>query len=325
MKEKNNVFIMGDSYSTYRGYIPEGYLAYYSDEREQKPIVKGVEKTWWRILARENNLNIILNDSFSGSTVCNTVRETLTVESSFISRMDQYIAKNVFSENKVDTMFIFGGTNDSWIGAPIGSLTYSSWTAEDLKCVLPAFCYLLDRAKTVVENVGVIINTNLKEEITKGFIEACEKNGIPYLLLENIDKENGHPTELGMRQIAEQVSVTLLGRKPAVHHMKLFPEPYEKIKSGRKTIELRLFDEKRRQIKAGDAIVFTNMETNETVSATVAKLHRFDSFEELYRSLPLLQCGYTAENVGEAKPSDMDPYYSAEEQKQYGVVGIELC
>ena len=49
MKDKNNVFIMGDSYSTYRGYIPEGYYFYYSDERKENPIVKGVEKTWWNI------------------------------------------------------------------------------------------------------------------------------------------------------------------------------------------------------------------------------------------------------------------------------------
>lgn len=54
------------------------------------------------------------------------------------------------------------------------------------------------------------------------------------------------------------------------------------------------------------------------------KLHRFDSFAELYRSLPLLQCGYTLEDVDKAHPSDMEQYYSIEEQKQCGVVGIEL-
>lgn len=206
---KNNIFIMGDSYSTYKGYIPEGYHFYYSDERTANPIVKGVEKTWWNILANENNLNIILNDSFSGSTICNTVRETLTVESSFISRIDKYIAEKVFDENKINTMFIFGGTNDSWIGAPVGSCKYSDWTDDELKCVLPAFCYLISRAKEVVEDVIVIINTDLKQEITSGFIEACEKNEIKYLCLNEIDKECGHPTELGMKQISTQVAQCL--------------------------------------------------------------------------------------------------------------------
>lgn len=206
---KKNIFIMGDSYSTYEGYIPEGYHFYYSDGRKDNPIVKGVEKTWWNILANENNFNIIINDSFSGSTICNTVRESLTVASSFVSRIDKYIAKKVFVENNINTMLIFGGTNDSWIDAPIGNLKYSDWTEDELKYVLPAFCYLINRAKDVVDDVIVIINTDLKQEITKGFIEACEKNDIKYLYLKEIDKENGHPTESGMKQISEQVAECL--------------------------------------------------------------------------------------------------------------------
>ena len=205
MKENNKVFIMGDSYSTYAGYIPKEYHFYYSDEKKDAPIVNGVEKTWWKILEKENNLDIIRNDSFSGSTICNTVRENLSVESSFISRIDRYINENFFVQNNIKTMLIFGGTNDSWIDSPVGELKYSDWTDDDLKCVLPAFCYLINRAKKVVEDMVVIINTDLKQEITEGFIEACEKNEIKYLCLKEIDKENGHPTELGMKQISEQV------------------------------------------------------------------------------------------------------------------------
>jgi ASC-1-like (ASCH) protein len=107
-------------------------------------------------------------------------------------------------------------------------------------------------------------------------------------------------------------------------HMNLTPAPFAMIKRGQKTIELRLFDEKRQQISVGDEIVFTNVESGETLYKTVAKLHRFDSFEELYHSLPLLQCGYTADNIDRAHPSDMELYYSAEEQQKYGVVGIEV-
>ena len=109
-----------------------------------------------------------------------------------------------------------------------------------------------------------------------------------------------------------------------MHHMNLHPAPFEAIKSGQKTIELRLYDEKRRAIKVGDEIVFTNTASGETLSATVLKLHLFDSFAELYRVLPLLKCGYTAADIDTATPADMDAYYSAEEQTQYGVVGIEL-
>ena len=110
----------------------------------------------------------------------------------------------------------------------------------------------------------------------------------------------------------------------ATHEMKLHPAPFEMIKCGKKTIELRLYDEKRRKINVGDKIVFTNTEGGEELTVEVVKLHIFDSFEELYSSLPLLKCGYTEEDVDGAHFSDMEEYYSAEEQKRYGVLGIEI-
>lgn len=106
--------------------------------------------------------------------------------------------------------------------------------------------------------------------------------------------------------------------------MKLKPDPFEMIKNGQKTIELRLYDEKRQLINVGDEIVFTNTATAETLQTKVLKLHRFDSFAELYKSLPLLKCGYTSENVGRATPADMEQYYSVDEQNKYGVLGIEI-
>lgn len=119
-------------------------------------------------------------------------------------------------------------------------------------------------------------------------------------------------------------TVALLSRQIDVHKMKLYSAPFEMIKSGKKTIELRLYDEKRQQIKVGDKIVFTNTVTGEKLDTTVLELHRFESFEELYKSLSLLKCGYTTEDIDKATPVDMEQYYSVEEQKKFGVVGIEL-
>ena len=121
-------------------------------------------------------------------------------------------------------------------------------------------------------------------------------------------------------------SIVCLTRKEVcTHQMKLHAAPFAMIKSGEKTVELRLYDEKRQQIREGDLIVFTCTATGEKLTAKVQKLHRFASFEELYRSLPLLQCGYTAEDIDSASPADMESYYSNEEQQKYGVVGIELA
>lgn len=110
-----------------------------------------------------------------------------------------------------------------------------------------------------------------------------------------------------------------------IHYMNLHPQPFEMISKGLKTIELRLYDEKRQLIKPGDTIEFTNSNNpDEVLSVTVAKLHIFKSFEELYRSLPLDLCGYLPEELPNASYKDMNIYYSEERQRKYGVVGIEI-
>lgn len=104
--------------------------------------------------------------------------------------------------------------------------------------------------------------------------------------------------------------------------MRLHPEPFEKIKNGTKIIEMRLFDEKRQKIQVGDKIEFENRANGDKVSAIVMALYRFSSFEELYRALNKRDLGY--EDDEEAKPEDMSQYYSEDDIRQFGVVGIEI-
>ena len=108
------------------------------------------------------------------------------------------------------------------------------------------------------------------------------------------------------------------------HYMKLHPQPFSMIACRAKTIELRLLDEKRKQICVGDTLVFKNTQNADTLSCTVKKLHVFADFEQLYASLPLDKCGYFPHELASASAKDMKAYYSPEEQKQYGVVGIEI-
>ena len=107
--------------------------------------------------------------------------------------------------------------------------------------------------------------------------------------------------------------------------MQLQPSPFEMIRNGTKTIELRLYDEKRRKIRIGDTISFTNTGSKEVLNVTVLELSVFDSFDALYRELPLSACGYTEEELDTASPDDMNAYYSKEMQQKYGVVGIRIA
>lgn len=106
------------------------------------------------------------------------------------------------------------------------------------------------------------------------------------------------------------------------HKMNLNNRPFEMIKNGEKTIELRLYDEKRRKIKVGDTILFKSGVGQ--LTASVKAVHIFRSFEELYAALPVDKCGYTADELATASPDDMLEYYSKEQIEKYGVVGIEI-
>ena len=107
-----------------------------------------------------------------------------------------------------------------------------------------------------------------------------------------------------------------------VHYMNLHNKPFESIKSGSKTLELRLLDEKRQLINIGDFIEFTNRTTNEKLTVKVIALHKFKNFEELFNAFPKTAMGYSENEI--AHFSDMEEFYPKEEQQKYGVVAIEI-
>jgi hypothetical protein len=207
MQKLGNILILGDSYSTFKGYNPEGYAYWYGNEEHiNETDVKSAEECWWSLLEKEVEGKIILNESHSGATVCNTERPTIP-GTSFIIRADRLIESGFFNENKIDTVLILGGTNDSWIDSPIGEFVYDGFNEENKKDILPAFAYLLTRLKEAAPDAKIlaIINCDLKDAVMGGFEEISEKLGIPSLRLKNISKLNGHPSVEGMIQIKDQV------------------------------------------------------------------------------------------------------------------------
>ena len=107
--------------------------------------------------------------------------------------------------------------------------------------------------------------------------------------------------------------------------MKLCQEPFEKIASKEKTIELRLYDEKRRMLSVGDKIRFTLVDDDrQTIDATVVNLHLFSSFRELFSTDLFCKCGCQDMSIDQAV-NNMRKYYTETQEEKYGVVGIEIC
>lgn len=106
------------------------------------------------------------------------------------------------------------------------------------------------------------------------------------------------------------------------HSMKLAPAPFESVRSGKKTIEMRLYDEKRAKIKVGDQIEFENTVTRQTIGCVVVALTRYRDFYELYSDCDKTAIGYRADEIPDA--ADMNAYYSPEQIEKYGVLAIEI-
>ena len=106
------------------------------------------------------------------------------------------------------------------------------------------------------------------------------------------------------------------------YNMNLNNGPFNHIKAGTKTIEMRLNDEKRQLLKEKDLIEFTNRTTLETILVEIVKLHKYSNFDELYKHFDKVSSGYDKDDI--ANSNDMEIYYPKKEQEKYGVIGIEI-
>ena len=199
--------IVGDSYSTFEGAIPAGYDSWYFQAPSSATDVHQIEQTWWYGLF-DGKTNVLLrNESYSGTTVCNSVRPEHTIDCSFINRFDSLIESGFFEKNKVDTILVFGTTNDSWTDCPIGETQFEDFSQQDLFKVLPACGYLAQRMAQVAPGARIcwLINTELKEEIVDGILQTAEHFGQESIRFTHLDKLSGHPSIQGMKQIADAV------------------------------------------------------------------------------------------------------------------------
>lgn len=199
---KQRISVLGDSYSTFEGYIPEGNEPWYFQKIDtSRSDVLSVRQTWWWQLIKDGGYLLEKNESYSGATISYTgYNDDDYSPRSFITRLPRV--------GSPDILLIFGCTNDSWAGVKTGQYQYSDFKRGDLYFYRPALAKLLEETISRYPNVDVyfIINSELRRDITESTIEICKHYGIKYIQLENIEKRWGHPTAKGMKAIATQVS-----------------------------------------------------------------------------------------------------------------------
>ncbi|MBQ8672474.1 MAG: hypothetical protein IJ511_00225 [Bacteroides sp.] len=200
---QQKVSILGDSYSTFGGYMtPETNLCWYNgpDGGKKDNDVKTVEQTWWHQLIQEHGLQLEINNSYSGSTVCHTgYRKEDYSDRSFITRIHRL--------GTPDILLVFGGTNDSWAKSPVGEFQYGGWSKQDLYSFRPAFSYLMHSLRELYPATLIInlTNSELSPEVTESMEAICRYYGITNIRLKDVEKQHGHPSIKGMKSIAGQV------------------------------------------------------------------------------------------------------------------------
>lgn len=195
------VSILGDSYSSYEGYIPRGNEPYYFEPwRDQRTDVNDVKQMWWWQVISEGGYKLGVNDAYSGATICYTGYDNRDYrDRSFITRTDRL--------GSPDIILVLGGTNDAWAHVPLGEYKYEKYALADLYTFRPAMARMMQLLQNHYPGTRIymIVNDGLDKAYTESMTTVCKKLGIKTIMLHDIDKKGNHPSIVGMKQVARQV------------------------------------------------------------------------------------------------------------------------
>ena len=226
--------ILGDSISTFGGYIPSGNTAYYNASA-----TADVNMMWWKRAANRCGLALNKNNSNSGSRVTNTRSDGVMYGVEMVKNLDNGVAP--------DNIVIYMGINDYFNNVPIGTydgmddlptseftfreayakMLYNALTtyptSKVYACTLPTIERTSDDLISPDKNqAGIYLSeyNNAIREIAKAFcvevidLESCRinhYNGVNYMY--DYDSDLGtfvHPNSEGHRMISHKVIKSLL-------------------------------------------------------------------------------------------------------------------
>lgn len=189
------VSIIGDSISTFSGYIPSGYATHYPTGT-----VQNVEQTWWYQLLSFTGATLEVNASYSGSAASD-VRGT--GYPTFYDRTGANFLGNP------DVIIVALGTNDSTNNAPMGDFdfttAYSSLSVSNFATAYIKGVKALQANYSGVEIICVCLAiSNPKYATAIQYI--AENLGVKFVYSNDFIRESGsHPGAVGMKQIAMNV------------------------------------------------------------------------------------------------------------------------
>lgn len=112
--EGRSLSILGDSISTYDGWIPEECVVFYPNNGE----LTDISQTWWMQLLNDTGMELCANSSSSGSTC---VGDSLDIDNPQYGCSGYRISLIAGKQGKMpDIIIVYMGTNDLLKGIPLG-------------------------------------------------------------------------------------------------------------------------------------------------------------------------------------------------------------
>ncbi len=230
-KDRTSVSVMGDSISTFSGYIPQEYYIFFPDNGA----VADVNDTWWKQAVDGLNLELYANGSSSGATCVGDSAGTT----------DPQCGCNEFRTNSLygpggeipDIILLYMGTNDALKSIPLGDNDGTRKVDEGMISTFSdAYTLMLDKLQNKYKGAQIYCFTLLQvgtwgtdtpfvmyvneQGLTSVDYNVCIKQiaenkgcqvidlencGVAVDNLHNTTSDGVHPTPEGMDYIAEAV------------------------------------------------------------------------------------------------------------------------
>lgn len=232
------VSILGDSISTFSGYIPveDGHNLTHRSRYPQDNLLTDVTLTWWHKLITNLGAKLGINDSWAGSRVHNSSSSNSGDIGPDACMASITRITNLGANGTPDVILFYGGTNDAGGSVTVGSfdstqnydtvdLSSQTWTsfADAYKCAIMRLQYYYPNAKIIAmlpmwtTSYYTIASMDTYGEIVKSI---CDYFGVPVIDLRacGINWQNKgytlgdgiHPTAQGMDLMERYIRRRLL-------------------------------------------------------------------------------------------------------------------
>lgn len=145
------VSIVGDSISTYAGFVPEGYAVYYDYDMQRKNKLDSVYDIWWAKVNQALHAYLCVNNSYSGSKVTG---HTFPASSSDLRTSLLHTATD-----KPNIILIYIGFNDFGNGVPIKAKGLRYIFKRDPNYFMDAYSQMLSKIKCNYPNSKIVCGT----------------------------------------------------------------------------------------------------------------------------------------------------------------------